>query len=225
MQPKRIIAVVSGRYNFNVMKKIAIAFVLCFSFMFLAMGQQDDEFKTVFPKREKGERKLKVTGFGGPMMQFTSIGGDFAHMMGGGGAVLFNSFYFGGYGYGNTNDIPYKNQEEEYNLDFGFGGLWFGYIFKPYSPVHFDISAQVGGGSISRTLKNNDFNSSEVDGESVFVVTPVAELQFNFSKLFRFGVGTSFNYVTGAGISRTAYTTKDFARPTFYLSFKFGYFY
>lgn len=207
------------------MKKIAIVLPLFISFVLASYAQEDGDFKTVFPKRDKQEKSIRISGFGGPMMQFTSIGSDFAHLMGGGGALLINNFYFGGYGYGTTNDIPYKNQEEEFNLNFGYGGIWMGYIFKPYSPVHFDISAQVGGGSISQTLRSGDYDTDEYGSESVFVLTPVVELQFNFSRLFRFGVGTSFNYVTGAGISRTAYTTKDFIKPSVYLSFKFGYFY
>lgn len=207
------------------MKKTTFILLLCLSFVITSFAQEGEDFRTVFPKRDKEKKSLRITGMGGPMMIFTSVGNDFAHLMGGGGAVLLNDFYFGGYGFGATNDIPYKNQEEEFDLQFGYGGIWTGYIFKPYSPVHIDVSAQIGGGSISQRIRGADYDTDEYGSESVFVLTPVVEVQFNFARLFRLGVGTSLNYVTGAGISNTAYTTKDFLKPAVYLSFKFGYFY
>jgi hypothetical protein len=207
------------------MNRIYLVILLCICVFTFSTAQESDEFRTVFPKVDREENPLRITGLGGPMMQFTSIDNNFVHMMGGGGAILINNFYLGGYGMGITNNTPYKNQEEEYNLGFGHGGFWMGYVFKPYSPIHLDLSAMIGGGSISRKLENNNFDDQELDGESVFVLTPVAEVQFNFSRLFRLGVGTSFSYVTGAGISRTAYTVSDFLKPAVFLSFKFGYFY
>ena len=71
---------------------------------------QDDDFNTIFKKKDR--EKIRISGFGGPMMMFTAIGDDFAHMMGGGGAIIVGNAFFGGYGFGKTNKTTYK-----YNCD------------------------------------------------------------------------------------------------------------
>jgi len=182
---------------------------------------QDDEFKTIFKKDEN--KKIRISGFGGPMMIFTSIGNDFVHMMGGGGGVIIGNSFFGGYGFGKTNEIPYK-YDEDYNLYFGHGGFWFGHMFAPNNPVHLSLSVQTGWGNISRGVGLVDGDFEIISSKSVFVLTPIAELALNFTRFFILGLGTSVSYVTGSGISETSYTTKDFFKPSVYLSFKFGWF-
>jgi hypothetical protein len=63
----------------------------------LAVGvsafSQQKEFRTIFDNQD-----VRISGMGGPFMQFTAVAGEFGHMMGGGGAVLLNDFFFGGYG-------------------------------------------------------------------------------------------------------------------------------
>lgn len=203
-------------------------FILSLLLLLLASGvlwAQEDDFRTIFNRDDKDKKDWRISGFGGPIMQFTSVQGNFAHMMGGGGAVTINDFYFGGYGLGMTTQVPYKNQEDEFHLDFGHGGLWFGYVLKPNSPVHLDFSTLMGWGAVSRTLNTEDFDIEPASSDPVFVITPVMEVELNFSRFFRLGAGASFSYVSGAGISRTAYTWKDFGNPAFFLSFRFGYFY
>ena len=182
---------------------------------------QDDEFKTIFKKNE--DKKLRISGFGGPMMVFTSIGNDFVHMMGGGGGVIIGNSFFGGYGFGKTNEIPYKHNDQ-YNLYFGHGGFWFGHMFTPNNPVHLSLSVQTGWGNISQGVGLVDGDFEIISSKSVFVLTPIAELELNFSRFFILGLGTSVSYVTGPGITDTAYTSKDFFKPSVYLSFKFGWF-
>lgn len=182
---------------------------------------QDDDFKTIFQKKE--DKKIKVTGFGGPMMSFTAIGNEFAFMMGGGGVVVVGNAFFGGYGMGKTNTIAYK-YNEEYNMGFGHGGFWLGYITRPYRPFHITFSTQIGWGGISLNPDIPDTDVESISSESVFVLSPVIELEMNFSRFVRIGIGGSFSYVSGAGITRTAYTTSDFLRPALTLTFKFGYF-
>jgi hypothetical protein len=203
------------------MKKIVLFVFISLVSLPFTMAQDDDEFKTIFQKKE--DKRVKVTGFGGPMMSFTAIDKDFIHMMGGGGAVLVGNAFFGGYGMGKTNKITYKNNEEN-NLGYGHGGLWFGYIFGPYRPVHLAISTQMGWGSISLNPDIPDADIESISSESIFVLTPIVELEMNFSRFVRIGIGGSFSYVSGAGITRTSYTTTDFLKPAISLSFKFGFF-
>ncbi len=181
---------------------------------------QDEEFKTIF---QRGNRPLMVSGFGGPMMQFTSVGNNFAHMMGGGGGVMINSFFFGGYGLGLTTPVPYKS-EPAHDLEFGHGGFWFGFILGSNRPVHLSLSALAGWGNI--TERDPDIiGLDEITSQPVFVVTPIAEVELNFSRFFKVGAGTSVSFVNGPGVDRTTYSFRDFARPSMFLSFKFGWFY
>ena len=182
---------------------------------------QDDEFKTIFKKDDN--KNVRISGFGAPMMIFTSIGNDFVHMMGGGGGIIVGNSFFGGYGFGKTNETPYK-YNEQYNLNFGHGGFWIGHFFAPNKPIHLCLSVQTGWGSISQGIALDDGDFEIINSNSVFVLTPVAEIELNFSRFFIVGVGTSVSYVTGSGIQDTAYTTADFFKPSVYLSFKFGWF-
>jgi len=207
--------------KFIFMKKLLLLFVCCTSFVISSFAQ-DDEFKTIFKRDDS--KKLRVTGFGGPMMMFTAIGDDFVHMMGGGGAIVVGNTFFGGYGFGKTNELSYK-YNEPYKMNFGHGGLWFGYIFAPNRPVHLSLSAQTGWGSISQGVELDDGDFEEISSKPVFVLTPIAEIELNFSRFFILGVGTSISYVTGSGIEETSYNVKDFFKPSVYLSFKFGWFY
>jgi len=47
----------------------------------------------------------RISGFGGPTMSYSSIKGDFAFFMGGGGGLIINNFFLGGYGEGVTNTM------------------------------------------------------------------------------------------------------------------------
>ncbi len=165
---------------------------------------------------------MVISGFGGPIMIFSSVGDNFAHMMGGGGGIMLNNFFFGGYGLGLTTSIPYKTQSE-HDLEFGHGGFWFGYILGSSRPVHLSVSALAGWGDIIE--KDPDIiGLDNISSQPVFVITPVAELELNFSHFFKVGAGTSISFVNGPGIDRTTYSFRDFARPSVFLSFKFGWF-
>lgn len=203
------------------MRKIVLLLLISLVSISFINAQEDDEFKTIFNKKE--DKKVKVTGFGGPIMSFTAIGSDFAHMMGGGGVVVVGNAFFGGYGMGKTNKTAYK-YNEEYNMGYGHGGFWVGYITRPQRPVHVTFSTQIGWGSISLNPDVPDADIEPISSESIFVLSPVVELEMNFSRFFRIGIGGSFSYVTGAGITRTSYTTSDFLLPALTLTFKFGYF-
>jgi hypothetical protein len=112
----------------------------------LAVGvsafSQQKEFRTIFDNQD-----VRISGMGGPFMQFTAVAGEFGHMMGGGGAVLLNDFFFGGYGLGLTNAIPdYVNQNPSDRLTLGHGGFWLGYSLFGEKPIHIALSSLIGWG-------------------------------------------------------------------------------
>jgi len=195
--------------------------VLFLSVIALALplsAQQEREYHTVFEGRE-----LRISGMGGPFMQFTTLAGEFGHMMGGGGAVLINDFFFGGYGLGLTNQIiDYKGGDLSRQLSVGHGGFWTGYVFRGDKALHFTFSTLIGFGEFGLT----DINVylPVLNPDRFFILAPSLELEINLARYFRVGAGACYNLYTGIGDTRHSYTSKDLSSPGGFLSFKFGWF-
>lgn len=189
--------------------------IVVFVFIVLSINglkAQDSDIQTLF------SGTTRISGFGGPMMSFTTINGEFAHMMGGGGGVLLGDFFFGGYGEGLTNGISVGDNR----LDFGHGGFWTGYSFMAAKPLHPTLSAQIGWGSVYE--RNYDYSSFITD--NVFVFNPALELEMNFTRFFRLGIGVHYRIVTGVNseMHTTPITDSDLSGPGAQLIFKFGWF-
>ena len=197
------------------MKKIALILaVLVVSF---TLFSQEREYQTILDNQD-----LRISGMGGPFMQFTAVAGEFGHMMGGGGAVLLNNFYFGGYGLGLTNAIPdYVNDNPSDRLSLGHGGFWLGYSLFGEKPIHFSFSSLIGWG---------EFGIMQYDGyypfirDKIFVVAPTAELEVNLTRYLRIGAGVSYNLYTMMDEHMHGYRSSDISAPAGFLSFKFGWF-
>jgi len=192
-----------------------------FFMLFLALSSvlfsQEREYRTIFDNQD-----LRISGMGGPFMQFTSVAGEFGHMMGGGGAVLINNFFIGGYGLGLTNSIPdYVNDHPTDRLTLGHGGFWLGYALFGQKPVHVSISSMIGWG---------EFGIMQFDGyypflrDKIFVVAPTVEVEVNLTRYFRIGAGASYNLYTGLDEGMHGYRSSDISAPGGFLSFKFGWF-
>lgn len=191
------------------MRKICVI-----TFIFLTVSglkAQDSEIQTLF-----SGGTTRISGFGGPAMSFTIVNGEFAHMMGGGGGVLLGDFFLGGYGEGLSNEIL----SDANRLDFGHGGFWTGYSFFANRPLHPTISAQIGWGGVSE--RNDNYYYSD----NVFVFNPAIELEMNFTRFFRLGVGVQYRIVTGVNpeMHSSNLTNSDFSGPGVLLAFKFGWF-
>lgn len=155
-------------------------------------------------------------------MQFTTVSGEFAFMMGGGGAVLLDDFFIGGYGLGLTTAIPdYVNQNSNDRLSLGHGGFWLGYALFGEKPVHVTFSTLIGWG---------EFGIMEYAGyypyvrDKVFVLAPTIEAELNLTRYFRIGVGASYNIYTMVDQYMHGYTGNDLSSAGGFLSFKFGWF-
>ena len=206
------------------MKKL-FAILIIISFSFSAISQ-DDDFQTIF-----GD-DFKISGFGGPNMSFTSINGNFADLMGGGGAVLLNDMlFFGGGGMGVTTNIDVNQNDQQlmddlgvnnlqgYNMTFGYGGLWTGYIHRGKNAIHPVVHCQFGWGGIE-IEDQNGINKGNDD--RVFVINPVIELEANITRFFRFAIGGNYRVVQDVDLG--SYENKDFSGPGAFITFKFGWF-
>lgn len=190
-----------------------------------------------------GEKPLKISGFGAPIIEFSSIAGDFAVSTGGGGAVLFNQcFFIGGYGLGSVS-MGSQNltiQVREFDLSvhtysnlrrmFGHGGLWLGYIHNSHKAIHMAVSTKIGGGAVGYyDFDFNDWNA-DLGWDAVFVFTPQVEVELNMLKWMKVNLGVGYRFVSGVdetyidigGSERPYFNSDDFSSPQVSLSFLFG---
>jgi hypothetical protein len=197
------------------MKRMALLPVILI--LSLEACPQEKEYRTIFDDKD-----LRISGMGGPFMQFTALAGEFGHMMGGGGTVLINDFYFGGYGLGLTNSIPdYVNDHASDKLSMGHGGFWIGYSLFGERPIHVSLSTLLGWG---------EFGIIQYEGtypfirDKIIVLAPAIELELNLTRYFRIGAGACYNLYTGVNPSQHGYRSGDLSSPGGFLSFKFGWF-
>lgn len=198
------------------MKKF-ILIIISILIVFPAFSQENNsEFRTILDGKD-----LKISGMGGPFMQFTSVAGEFGHFMGGGGGVLLNNFFFGGYGLGLTNRIPADANlmDNDDDLSLGHGGFWLGYSLLGNLPIHVSISSLIGFGTLGLLPENSYINSVN---DQIFVLTPIVELEANITRYLRIGAGASYGLYTGVNIE--GYSSRNFSAPGGFLSFKFGWF-
>jgi len=189
--------------------------------MVLQINAQDREYKTLVDFDQ-----ARISGQAGPFMQFTSVDGEFAHMMGGGGAILVGDFWFGGYGLGLTNRIQvdvtrYSEYRVGDNLNVSHGGFWMGYSLFGDRPIHVAISTLVGWGQVG-VGQEYGYNIWQ---DGMFVVCPTLEVELNLTRFFRLGAGASYNLFTLVDPANIpGYSSSDFSSPGGFLSFKFGWF-
>ena len=89
-----------------------------------------------------------VGGFGGPIFEF-GLNNNLNTSVGGGGGLVLNNFFIGGYGLGSVDFEQLFEEGEVDVLDIGHGGFWLGGTFQPYRLLHLYGSARVGWGAIN----------------------------------------------------------------------------
>ena len=197
------------------MRKATLAgFILLIS---ITSWSQEKEYQTIVDFDN-----ARISGMGGMMMQFTAVDGNFAHMLGGGGAILIGDFFFGAYGIGLTNMIPLTDRED-YNqadrLSIGHGGFWLGYSLFGERALHVNFSSLIGWGTIG---VSDIYYPETLYPDGIFIISPTIEADLNITRYFRLGIGATYNIYTFVDLP--GYTASDFSAPGGFLSFKFGWF-
>ncbi|NRA50240.1 MAG: hypothetical protein HRU12_14000 [Phaeodactylibacter sp.] len=161
--------------------------------------------------------------FGGPILEFSSVNGQLTADVGGGGALILDEFFIGGYGMGTDYpevrfdlDIDGELVTIDADIDFSHGGLWFGYVKDIDKKIHLYSSLKVGWGRAELEADRVDLPS-----DRLFVLTPEIGIELNMTRFFR--IGLTGGYRSVSGISRLPeLENKDFSSPTMALTFRFG---
>ncbi len=172
-----------------------------------------------FAQHETLFNKVKIRGaFGGPIIE-SGFRNDLGTSVGGGGGLVFNNMFIGGYGVGSV-DFEKLIEDELEVLDIGHGGLWLGVALPSYKLIHFYGSARIGWGAVNVQFDNVN---SYYDLDKIFVLTPEIGLELNVTHWFRIGATAGYRWVDGANES-LGYTNDDFTGAMGALTFRFGWF-
>ena len=103
-------------------------------------------------------------------------------------------------------------------MQYGFGGLMAGYTFMSRKAIHPAFYINAGWGEI------NLFDSQDISylKDNIFMLIPQLELELNFTRFFKVGVGAC--YLVAFGVDTPGLTNGDFSNPGASLSFRFGKF-
>ncbi|MCB0561818.1 MAG: hypothetical protein H6573_20265 [Lewinellaceae bacterium] len=192
------------------MKRIVLALVLgC-----LAMAASA-QHETIF------NNARVVGGFGAPIVEM-GLGNEMTTAVGGGGAIVIDNFFIGGYGVGSVDFNALIEDENIQQIDLGHGGFWLGYTLAPYKIIHLYTSARIGWGGVGIDVSNNSNFPRDVD--NVFVLTPELGVELNVAKWFRIAGTVGYRYVDGVNENLGFYKQDDFNGALANLTFRFGWF-
>ena len=181
---------------------------LCLVFM-AALNSLHAQQETVFGNVDV------IGGFGGPYIEIGSINGQVGADVGGGGALMLDEFFFGGYGQGTSYPDATINGIDR-NIKFSHGGLWFGYVQNQYKILHLFTSLKLGWGR-SRLRSEDEPDESD----RVFVLTPEVAIEVNLTDFFKLSLGGGYRFVSGVS-KLQALDNSDFSSPVGILTFRFG---
>ncbi len=159
-----------------------------------------------------------VGGFGAPITEI-GINNSLNTSVGGGGAVIINSFWIGGYGMGSIDFEQLFEEDEIDNLEMGHGGIWLGFNIEPYKLIHLYASGRIGWGAVD--IRFNDNGQSFEDVDQIFVMTPELGLEINVTNWFRLAGAAGYRFVNGLREGQ-AYEQDDFQGAIATITLRFG---
>lgn len=159
-------------------------------------------------------------GFGGPIFSWSHANNKIGYGAGGGGGVVFNQFFIGLFGMGETFERPEIGREQ---LTLGYGGLWLGYATPAHKLLHLHTSIKIGAGGVGITDFEDNWEFEDDWTDATLVLVPEAGLEVNVARWFRLGGTVGYRFVDGFK-GWNNYSKNDLNAPVFALTFKFGCF-
>jgi hypothetical protein len=187
--------------------------LILFTILSMSLIAQDDE--TLF------DDVHRVGGWGGPLFEYTNLDTDVDVTSGGGGALILDDFYLGGYGMGKTEFSRTDGNKKE-DVNFKHGGFWIGYTPLQRKVVHPYGSVRFGWGKTryeSKDLPTNE-KLDEIK-DNIFVMNPELGIEVNVFSFFRIAATASYRLVNGVD-DIPNYSDDDFSGFGATLTLRFG---
>ncbi|PHN05789.1 hypothetical protein [Flavilitoribacter nigricans] len=165
-------------------------------------------------------RARVVGGFGAPILEM-GINNNLNTSVGGGGGIVINSFFLGGYGLASVDFEELFDNGEVEVLNIGHGGFWLGGTLRPYKILHLYASTRLGWGAVNVDLQDNNQRYSDID--KIFVATPELGIELNLTRWFRIAGTAGYRWVNGTSENR-GYTDDDFSGAVASVALRFGWF-
>ncbi|HNX56156.1 MAG TPA: hypothetical protein PKO30_11270 [Prolixibacteraceae bacterium] len=190
--------------------------VLCAS----AQENTDNQISTIFSKNRSNG------GYGALSFGYTQIDGKDAFLMGARGSWIINhSFAIGLGGTSFINDVNYhnwRNNDLDYNLAGGYGGLYLEPILAHRLPVHISVPILFGVGAIAQVEDHLDWTYDDTRSDVFLVFEPSVELEFNMTRHFRLAGTIGYRFTSKIDMANTNSDVMEGANIG--LVFKFGKF-
>ena len=189
--------------------------------------QNPDNVQTLFdPQSGSG-------GYGAITIGYTKINSRDAILMGARGEWLMDKgFGLGLGGYGFVNDPVYNVDDDlNYSLAGGYGGLIIEPIIYGWFPVHLSFPILIGGGGVANTAYTADFDDPNEywdgfveDASAFFVAEASVEVEFNLVRFFRLAIFGSYRYTSDIKMVDPLVSTDAVRGWSAGMTFKFGSF-
>ncbi|MEX2597857.1 MAG: hypothetical protein WEC59_13110 [Salibacteraceae bacterium] len=161
-----------------------------------------------------------ISGFGGLMTELSAVNNQAILSFGGGGGALIDQrFFIGGYGMGNLVEFStFSINGHPRLLEMGHGGLWIGYHHNPQKVVHFGGSARVGFGGLAFTNLNGD----PIVNDGFFVTTSQLHVEMNVLPFLKLNLSGGYRNIFG--LNNDFVDNRDVSSPTLLFGMYFGWF-
>ncbi|MEE9437642.1 MAG: hypothetical protein V3V14_01500 [Saprospiraceae bacterium] len=187
--------------------KFSMAILMMLFGMFSVNAQQETLFSNI----------NHVGGFGGPMIEMSQVNGETVIDVGGGGGIILDNFFIGGYGLG-TDNASFETDVETFDIDFGHGGLWMGYVVPANKVVHGYSSVKVGWG---KTILK-DGKGDRAFSDNHIAILPEIGIELNITKWFRLAATGGYRIVNGLDDLPEGLDNDSFSGAFGSLTFRFG---